>query len=127
MIGVGGYASGPTMLAGSLSGIPTLAFEPNFVPGLANRLLAPMVSAAAVHFQETGRYFRKFQVTGVPVRKAFFETSRTEKHVRHTLLVFGGSQGAHSINQAMVEALPQLRTRVPDLHVIHQTGERDYD
>jgi len=127
MVGVGGYASGPAMLAAALGGVPTVAFEPNFVPGFANRLVAPMVSAAAVHFQETGRYFRKFQVTGVPVRKAFFQTSVKKTDGRHTLLVFGGSQGAHSINQAIVEALPHLATCIADLHVIHQTGERDYN
>jgi UDP-N-acetylglucosamine--N-acetylmuramyl-(pentapeptide) pyrophosphoryl-undecaprenol N-acetylglucosamine transferase len=127
MIGVGGYASGPAMLAATLSGVPTLAFEPNFVPGFANRLVAPMVSAAAVHFQETGRYFRKFEVTGVPVRKAFFETAGKKKDGRPTLLVFGGSQGAHAINQAVLESLASLRVQLPDLHIIHQTGDRDYN
>src|SRR5262245_12617926 len=127
MIGVGGYASGPAMFAGALSGIPTLAFEPNFVPGFANRVVAPMVSAAAVHFPETGRYFRKSEVTGVPVRRAFFEMPTIKRNSGLTLLVFGGSQGAHSINQAMVNSLPQLHTRIPGLHIIHQTGERDYN
>jgi len=128
MIGVGGYASGPAMFAGALSGIPTLAFEPNFVPGFANRVVAPMVSAAAVHFPETGRYFRRFVITGVPVRKAFFESGHQTRGVRPpTLLVFGGSQGAHSINQVMIQSLSSLQTQVPGLHVIHQTGERDYN
>ena len=128
VIGVGGYASGPAMLAAALSGVPTLAFEPNFVPGFANRVVAPMVSAAAVHFGETGRYFRRFQVTGVPVRSAFFMTAaqRTNNH-RPTLLVFGGSQGAHTINKVVIESLPALRREIPDMHVIHQTGERDYN
>src|SRR5215470_15624343 len=72
VIGVGGYASGPAMLAAVLSGIPTLAFEPNVVPGFANRLIAPMVSVAAVHFEETAHYFRRSQITGVPVRADFF-------------------------------------------------------
>jgi UDP-N-acetylglucosamine--N-acetylmuramyl-(pentapeptide) pyrophosphoryl-undecaprenol N-acetylglucosamine transferase len=128
MIGVGGYASGPAMLAAAIRGLPTLAFEPNIVPGFANRVIAPMVSAAAVHFEETGRYFRRFQVTGVPVRKAFFESARQARHdARPTLLVFGGSQGAHSINQAVIGVLPLLRAGVPGLHIIHQTGERDYN
>jgi UDP-N-acetylglucosamine--N-acetylmuramyl-(pentapeptide) pyrophosphoryl-undecaprenol N-acetylglucosamine transferase len=128
MIGVGGYASGPAMFAGTLSGIPTLAFEPNFVPGFANRLLAPMVSAAAVHFPETGSHFRRYEVTGVPVRQAFFSSAHINpKERKPTLLVFGGSQGAHAINQAVVQALPALWTRIPALHIIHQTGERDYN
>jgi UDP-N-acetylglucosamine--N-acetylmuramyl-(pentapeptide) pyrophosphoryl-undecaprenol N-acetylglucosamine transferase len=127
MIGVGGYASGPAMLAAALSGVPTLAFEPNVVPGFANRLVAPMVSAAAVHFEETGRYFRRFEVTGVPVRKAFCEIGRRTGDPRPTLLVFGGSQGAHSINQAMISSLGGLQAAVRGIHIIHQTGERDYN
>jgi UDP-N-acetylglucosamine--N-acetylmuramyl-(pentapeptide) pyrophosphoryl-undecaprenol N-acetylglucosamine transferase len=128
MIGVGGYASGPAMLAASLSGLPTLAFEPNVIPGFANRVVAPMVSLAAVHFAQTGRYFRRFEVTGVPVRSAFFEAARpTVGASRPTLLVFGGSQGAHSINQAVIQSLPALRAQIPDLYIVHQTGERDYN
>src|SRR6202162_4760564 len=72
VIGVGGYASGPAMLAAILRGTPTLAFEPNVVPGFANRMVARWVSGAAVHFEETARYFRNAEVTGVPVREAFF-------------------------------------------------------
>jgi len=128
VIGVGGYASGPAMLAASLSSIPTVAFEPNFVPGLANRVVAPLVTTAVVHFEETGEYFRRYVVTGVPVRHAFFELpSRPGNGERPTLLVFGGSQGAAAINKAVLEALPELATRVPGLHIIHQTGERDYN
>ena len=128
VIGVGGYASGPAMLAAIMKGIPTLAFEPNVVPGFANRLVARWVSAAAVHFEETARYFRHGEVTGVPVRQAFFEIKdRGEESGRPTLLVFGGSQGAHAINQAMIQCLPQLATQVPEIHIIHQTGERDYN
>ena len=128
VIGVGGYASGPAMLAAALSGVPTLAFEPNVVPGFANRVVAPMVSAAAVHFEETGRYFRRFQVTGVPVRTAFFTTSaQRTSNSRPTLLVFGGSQGAHAINKVVIESLEALRREIPELHIIHQTGERDYN
>ncbi|PYX85574.1 MAG: undecaprenyldiphospho-muramoylpentapeptide beta-N-acetylglucosaminyltransferase [Acidobacteria bacterium] len=128
MIGVGGYASGPAMLAAALHSVPTVAFEPNVVPGFANRLVAPMVAAAAVHFEETGRYFRRFQVTGVPVRRAFFGIAGKRTGApRPTLLVFGGSQGAHAINQVAIESLAALRARVPELYIIHQTGERDYN
>ncbi len=128
VIGVGGYASGPAMFAAALSRLPTLAFEPNVVPGFANRLVAPMVSAAAVHFQETARYFRRCRVTGVPVRQAFFEVSTRKKDEgQTTLLIFGGSQGAHSINQAIIESLPLWREKLMDLRIVHQTGERDYN
>jgi UDP-N-acetylglucosamine--N-acetylmuramyl-(pentapeptide) pyrophosphoryl-undecaprenol N-acetylglucosamine transferase len=125
MIGVGGYASGPAMLAGGLMNIPMLAFEPNVVPGIANRLVAPMVRTAAVHFAATQRYFSNSVVTGVPVRREFFHVpARSEDHAP-TLLVFGGSQGAHAINVAMTQALPLLTQAVPRIHVILQTGEKD--
>ncbi|MBZ5645950.1 MAG: undecaprenyldiphospho-muramoylpentapeptide beta-N-acetylglucosaminyltransferase [Acidobacteriia bacterium] len=125
VIGVGGYASGPGMLAAAFSGRPTLAFEPNVVPGFANRVIAPMVSAAAVHFEETCSYFRNCHVTGVPVRRAFFDIP-AKQGGSPTLLVFGGSQGATAINRALKEALPALYQRVPGLHIVHQTGERDF-
>jgi len=126
VIGVGGYASGPAMLAAVVKNIPTLAFEPNVVPGFANRMVARFVSAAAVHFEETAKYFRHAEVTGVPVRQAFFEIP-PKRGGTPTLLVFGGSQGAHAINEAMIRCLPELQRQAPGIHIIHQTGERDYN
>ena len=128
VIGVGGYASGPAMLSAILKHIPTLAFEPNLVPGFANRVVARFVSAAAVHFEQTAERFRNAVVTGVPVRPAFFQIPRKPyTPASPTLLVFGGSQGARAINQAVVRALPELMKRLPGMQVIHQTGERDYN
>ncbi len=126
VIGVGGYASGPAMLAAVMKHIPTLAFEPNVVPGFANRVVARFVSAAAVHFEETAKYFRHGEVTGVPVRQAFFEIA-PKRGGTPTLLVFGGSQGAHAINEAMIRCLPVLQREAPGIRIIHQTGERDYN
>jgi UDP-N-acetylglucosamine--N-acetylmuramyl-(pentapeptide) pyrophosphoryl-undecaprenol N-acetylglucosamine transferase len=127
-IGVGGYASGPTMLAALLRRIPTVVFEPNFVPGFANRTVARWVSGAAVHFAETGRYFRRCRVTGVPVREAFFQLAgNIQMNGNPTLLIFGGSQGAHAINQVVIDSVPELLSRVPGIHIVHQTGERDYN
>ncbi len=127
VIGVGGYASGPAMLAAALSGIPTLVFEPNVVPGLANRIMAPIVSSAAVHFEETCRYFQRCRITGVPVRRAFFHLLPKPAGSPPTLLVFGGSQGAHAINEAVMNSLAALMEQVAGIHLIHQTGERDYN
>jgi UDP-N-acetylglucosamine--N-acetylmuramyl-(pentapeptide) pyrophosphoryl-undecaprenol N-acetylglucosamine transferase len=128
VIGVGGYASGPAMLAAILKRIPTLAFEPNYVPGFANRRVARFVSAAAVHFEETAKYFRNARVTGVPVRQAFFEIAAKAREIsKLTLLVFGGSQGAHAINQAVIQAASALQARIPGIQIIHQTGDRDYN
>jgi UDP-N-acetylglucosamine--N-acetylmuramyl-(pentapeptide) pyrophosphoryl-undecaprenol N-acetylglucosamine transferase len=128
VIGVGGYASGPAMLAAILKHTPTLAFEPNLVPGFANRMVARFVSAAAVHFEQTSEHFRNAVVTGVPVRPAFFQIPRKlYSPGSPTLLVFGGSQGARAINQAVIRSLPELMRRLPGLHMIHQTGEREYN
>jgi UDP-N-acetylglucosamine--N-acetylmuramyl-(pentapeptide) pyrophosphoryl-undecaprenol N-acetylglucosamine transferase len=128
VIGVGGYASGPAMLAAILKHTPTLAFEPNLVPGFANRMVARFVSAAAVHFEQTAEHFRNAVVTGVPVRPAFFQIPKKRYSPGSpTLLVFGGSQGARAINQAVIRSLPELVRRLPGLHVIHQTGEREYN
>ncbi|HEY1731049.1 MAG TPA: undecaprenyldiphospho-muramoylpentapeptide beta-N-acetylglucosaminyltransferase [Terriglobales bacterium] len=125
-IGVGGYASGPAMLMAWVLRVPTIAFEPNVVPGFANRLVARTVKAAAVQFENTCSYFRNCRVTGVPVRRDFFNVPPRPKDATPTLLVFGGSQGAHALNQAVLEALPQLAAVVPGLCIIHQTGEKDY-
>jgi UDP-N-acetylglucosamine--N-acetylmuramyl-(pentapeptide) pyrophosphoryl-undecaprenol N-acetylglucosamine transferase len=124
-IGVGGYASGPAMLAAVLKRIPTLIFEPNVIPGFANRVIAPFVSAAAVHFKETEKYFRHCAVTGVPVREAFFQIKN--EPASPNLLIFGGSQGAHAINLVAIQAAPDLLERIPGLCIVHQTGEADYN
>jgi UDP-N-acetylglucosamine--N-acetylmuramyl-(pentapeptide) pyrophosphoryl-undecaprenol N-acetylglucosamine transferase len=131
VVGVGGYASGPAMAAALLEKIPTLAFEPNYVPGFANKVVGKRVSAAAVHFEQTAKYFRNAQVVGVPVRQEFFaipvSQAASVDSGPPTLLVFGGSQGAHAINQAMIGAITEVQRRIPGVRIIHQTGERDYN
>lgn len=126
VIGVGGYASGPAMMAAILRGTPTLAFESNFVPGFANRVVARFVSAAAVHFDETVEYFPNATVTGVPVRAEFFMAPSAHDPNHPTVLVTGGSQGARAINKTFREGAPELMRRIPGLRIIHQTGERDF-
>ena len=124
VVGVGGYASGPAMAAAVLAGVPTLAFEPNAVPGLANRLVGKRVTAAAVNFAPAARFFRNARVTGIPVRRPFFTLpARPIDAVPH-LLVFGGSQGARALNQAMPQILAPLLDAVPGLTVLHQAGAR---
>src|SRR4051812_9398228 len=125
VIGVGGYASGPAMIAAQRLGIPTLAFEPNLVPGLANKVVARKVKGAAVHFAETAKYFANAKVTGVPVRPEFFSISPRSAGAPPSLLVFGGSQGAAAINSAVIGALPQIRAALPNINIVHQTGERE--
>jgi UDP-N-acetylglucosamine--N-acetylmuramyl-(pentapeptide) pyrophosphoryl-undecaprenol N-acetylglucosamine transferase len=125
VIGVGGYASGPAMIAAQRLGIPTLAFEPNLVPGLANKVVARKVKGAAVHFAETAKYFANAKVTGVPVRPEFFSIPARAAGAAPSLLVFGGSQGAAAINSTVVGALPQIRAAFPHIKIVHQTGERE--
>ncbi|HEY6374768.1 MAG TPA: undecaprenyldiphospho-muramoylpentapeptide beta-N-acetylglucosaminyltransferase [Edaphobacter sp.] len=123
VVGVGGYASGPTMMAAILLRVPTVAFEPNAVPGLANRLVGKRVSAAAVNFEETKRYFRGARVTGIPLRPAFFAIPpRTGETLR--LLVFGGSQGAKVLNEVMPRIAGSLLKKFPVLEIVHQAGGR---
>ena len=128
VIGVGGYSSGPVVLAAAMRRIPTMVLEQNAVPGLTNRMLAPFVRAAAVTYAQTLSFFgRRGFVTGNPVRSEFFQSSKSE--VRSSqfgrVLILGGSQGAHAINMAMVAAAPRLVRSLPGLEVVHQTGERD--
>jgi UDP-N-acetylglucosamine--N-acetylmuramyl-(pentapeptide) pyrophosphoryl-undecaprenol N-acetylglucosamine transferase len=124
VVGVGGYASGPAMMAAILLRVPTLAFEPNAVPGLANRLVGRLVSAAAVNFEETRRYFRGPRVTGIPVRREFFEIGAKAGGAVRRLLVFGGSQGARVLNEVMPKIAGRLLEAVPGLEIVHQAGGR---
>lgn len=121
VLGVGGYASGPAMLAAILLRVPTVAFEPNAVPGLTNRLVGKRVSAAAVNFQETAGYFHNAQVTGIPVRKEFFEIAPKEGGGLR-LLVFGGSQGSRVLNELMPSLAGKLLKEFGDLTIVHQAG-----
>lgn len=124
VVGVGGYASGPAMGAAIVSGIPTLAFEPNAYPGLANRLVGKWVKAAAVNFAPAAKYFRNPQVTGIPVRKEFFQLQRRPSNAPPHLLVFGGSQGARVLNTVVPKIAASLLAAVPGLTILHQAGAR---
>lgn len=135
VVGVGGYSSGPVVLVAALRGVPTMLLEQNAVPGLTNRWLSRVVKAAAVTFDSTQAFFgAKAFVSGNPVRPEFFatagpqqESARDDQTSITRVLVFGGSQGAHAINVAMVEAASQLATAGSALHLVHQTGERDVE
>jgi UDP-N-acetylglucosamine--N-acetylmuramyl-(pentapeptide) pyrophosphoryl-undecaprenol N-acetylglucosamine transferase len=124
VIGVGGYASGPGMVAAILAHIPTLAVEPNAFPGLANRLVGKHVSAAAVNFEPALKYFRNAQVTGIPVRPEFFHLQPRAENAPPHLLIFGGSQGARVLNRTMPQIAARLLDVVPGLTILHQAGAR---
>lgn len=129
VIGAGGYVSGPVLLTAALMRVPTLVMESNALPGWTNRVLARFVDRATVSFEAALPYFRgKGVVTGNPVRREFFDIPvRARDATRFSVLVFGGSQGARAINEAMVTALASLQSHREVLFITHQTGEADFE
>ena len=150
VIGTGGYVCGPVLFAAALLRIPTLIQEQNAFPGLTNRILGRFVDEIHVSFEESAEYFKvdKVRVTGNPIRREIqiLSKARTSKQTpllhqmfakfglkigKKTVFVMGGSQGAHSINVAVIETLNHLfnglESFVSKLQIIHQTGQDDYE
>jgi UDP-N-acetylglucosamine--N-acetylmuramyl-(pentapeptide) pyrophosphoryl-undecaprenol N-acetylglucosamine transferase len=129
IIGIGGYASGPTVVAGWRQGIPCVLLEPNAKPGLTNKLLGHIATRICVGFPETMSYFPAHKVvyTGNPV--TVVPTSSVSPHTsdQFTLLAFGGSAGAHRLNQTLPAALPYLGELARRVRIIHQTGKKDQE
>ena len=129
-VGVGGYASGPMILAAWLSGVPTAVLEQNTVPGVTNRILGRFARAVYVMFEGSRAYFpdEKVQVLGNPIRRQLLENflrSTQPDNGKFNILVLGGSQGAHSVNLRMVEAAGNLGDVDDQLRIVHQTGAKD--
>jgi len=131
VIGVGGYASGPAVMTARLMGIKTAIAEQNALPGITNRILGKIVDRIFLTFPETKKWFpeKKTIASGNPVRAAFLAGIREagKSAGKFTLLIFGGSQGAHSINLAVLDSLTYLTKIKDQLKVIHQTGSADLD
>jgi UDP-N-acetylglucosamine--N-acetylmuramyl-(pentapeptide) pyrophosphoryl-undecaprenol N-acetylglucosamine transferase len=132
VLGFGGYASGPVVLMAWACGYKTAIHEQNAFPGLSNRILGKVVDRVFLSFESSARHFpqSKTVLTGNPVRKRIRQgmlapAQRAEE--KFTLFIFGGSQGAHRINQAMGESLAHLGDLKSRMRIIHQTGDRDYD
>jgi UDP-N-acetylglucosamine--N-acetylmuramyl-(pentapeptide) pyrophosphoryl-undecaprenol N-acetylglucosamine transferase len=125
VLGVGGYASGPAMVAALWMKIPAAVYEPNAMPGLANRLVGKRVQLAAINFPAAARWFRNAEVTGVPVRPEFFSLPAPAGPPH--LLVFGGSQGARVFNTHMPQIVKPLLDAVPGLTILHQSGLRNLE
>jgi UDP-N-acetylglucosamine--N-acetylmuramyl-(pentapeptide) pyrophosphoryl-undecaprenol N-acetylglucosamine transferase len=132
VLGVGGYASGPVVLAARGMQIPRHIHEQNAIPGFTNKVLARFADRVFVSLAESEQFFPKEKtlLTGNPVRKEILAEALTEAGGEvaageFRLLVFGGSAGAHSINQTMTAALPFLSRFRERLHITHQTGEND--
>jgi UDP-N-acetylglucosamine--N-acetylmuramyl-(pentapeptide) pyrophosphoryl-undecaprenol N-acetylglucosamine transferase len=128
VIGVGGYASFPVLSAAILGGYPRLIMEQNAIPGLANRVLGKRVNFAAVTDARTQSYFgQRAVVTGNPIRPEFKSIASKAHAAPYTVLIFGGSQGAQSINRAVIDALDSLTDWKNRVKFVHQTGERQLD
>lgn len=129
VIGVGGYASGPAVLAAHFMGMPTAIAEQNTVPGITNRILGKFADKIFVTYAQTSTLFStaKVLLSGNPVRAAFSGVRSPQKEVKdfRQLLIFGGSQGAAAINKSVVEMLPQLQKMKTKVRILHQTGARD--
>lgn len=126
VFGIGGYAAGPGTSAALSLKVPVLVFEPNAMPGLANRLVGKRVQGAVINFPEAARWFHNAEVTGVPVRPEFFTIPTPTSPAPH-LLVFGGSQGARLFNMHMPRIARPLLESVPGLTILHQSGLRNID
>lgn len=131
VVGVGGYVSGPLVLSAWILRIPILIHEQNSIPGLTNTWLGKIADKVAVSFKDSAKFFNKdkVEVTGNMIREEFCqprEESNQESDGMLNVLVLGGSQGAHSINVAMAEALEALSSKKENIHITHQTGEKDF-
>jgi UDP-N-acetylglucosamine--N-acetylmuramyl-(pentapeptide) pyrophosphoryl-undecaprenol N-acetylglucosamine transferase len=131
VIGVGGYASGPAVLAAHFMSIPTAIAEQNATPGITNRILGNFVDKIFVTYAQTKTFFpqEKVFISGNPVRAAFVVERSKEKEKKdyRQLLIFGGSQGAEAINKSIIDILPQLGSMKIEVHVLHQTGSRQLE
>jgi len=126
VIGVGGYASGPVVLAAALGGRPTAILEQNSVPGFTNRVLERFVKLVFGAFEGARKRFpvKKFRLVGNPIRKKLRERMDGASGRGQGVLVVGGSQGAHAVNELVLEAMKLLGDRAPRL--VHQTGATDF-
>lgn len=129
VLGVGGYSSGPVLVAAALRGVPTIIHEQNAFPGLTNRMLARIVKTVAVAFADAAPRMKRADavVTGNPVRAEFFSATRqpATAATRQRLLIFGGSQGSRILNDAMTGALLFLSRLKDRLDIVHQTGPNE--
>jgi UDP-N-acetylglucosamine--N-acetylmuramyl-(pentapeptide) pyrophosphoryl-undecaprenol N-acetylglucosamine transferase len=131
VIGVGGYASGPLVLAAWLSGVPTAILEQNSIPGLANKILGRFVRAVFLAFDETRRFFRphKTRLSGNPIRRALRErllaAGGPGGGAALRVFCFGGSLGAKAVNAIMADAAAALLRQGVAVEIVHQTGPDD--
>ena len=123
---MGGYVAGPPVLAALLRGVPVVVMEPNAVPGVTNRWIGRWVKRALINFEETARFFPpgRTELTGLPVREAFFGIRQKDEQQEFTVLITGGSQGSRTLNTAARQSWPLFRAAGLPVRFIHQTGHQ---
>jgi UDP-N-acetylglucosamine--N-acetylmuramyl-(pentapeptide) pyrophosphoryl-undecaprenol N-acetylglucosamine transferase len=126
---MGGYVAGPAVIAAWRAKIPIIVMEPNAMPGFTNRRIARVIARALLNFPEAARFFPKgrSEVTGVPVRSAFFEIPRKTREVKIAILITGGSQGSRTLNNASRESWKHFKEADLPVRFIHQTGRNMHD
>jgi UDP-N-acetylglucosamine--N-acetylmuramyl-(pentapeptide) pyrophosphoryl-undecaprenol N-acetylglucosamine transferase len=131
VVGVGGYSSGPVVMAAWLLGVPTAVQEQNALPGFTNKVLGRFVKSVFLSFDDTTRFFPKGKahVLGNPIRRALLDNflKPSSAHEKFTVLVFGGSLGARGLNTRVVEALAHLAPKKESIRIVHQTGKADLE
>ena len=130
VIGTGGYTSPPVVIGAWLMGITRAILEPNAIPGMANRVLGPLVQRVFLAFEEASPYFKhaKVRVVGTPLRQSFQDADLIPPVTEiKRILVCGGSQGAKVLNTAVVEAVGYSGQWRQDIHLVHQTGAEDFE
>lgn len=129
VVGVGGYASGPTVLSAFLSFIPTVVCEQNSIPGFTNRVLSKFAKKIFITFENSKKYFpaKKTILTGNPIRKDFQYNTKndTKNSNKVNILVLGGSQGSTKLNQDIPKSFSNFNNN--NLKITHQTGAKDFD
>ncbi|MFA5780194.1 MAG: undecaprenyldiphospho-muramoylpentapeptide beta-N-acetylglucosaminyltransferase [Elusimicrobiota bacterium] len=130
VIGFGGYISFPAIFSAWLMNIPSIIHEQNFIPGLANKFSAKFAGKICVSFEDSKKYFpsKKVVFTGNPVRSEILNISKSLTYrLPFTVLIFGGSQGAHNINIALINSLAKVSSVKEKIRFIHITGENDFE
>lgn len=134
VVGVGGFASAPVVMAAGMLRIPVVLLEQNSIPGVTNRLLCRLARVVVTSFTGTARHFPagKTVLLGNPVRPKLLEAADHQQAASVSsggppcLLVLGGSQGARAVNHLVADAAPELLEMMPGLRLVHQTGEADH-
>jgi UDP-N-acetylglucosamine--N-acetylmuramyl-(pentapeptide) pyrophosphoryl-undecaprenol N-acetylglucosamine transferase len=129
VFGVGGYSSGPVLVAAGIRRIPTIIHDSNAFPGLTNRIVGRFTTAVALAFEEAAARLKRKDavITGNPIRAEFFNVTARQPGNRQRLLIFGGSQGSKILNEAMTGALLFLARLKDSIEIVHQTGPNNLE